>query len=328
MHRVTFRVVRAHDVPQMDAIHGTSDPYVTVAVNSNVVFRTPTQQKTTHPTFDSTCTVRVSDVDAINVSLWDDEPYGEDELIGTVEIQADSFIGGGRRSEWFRFGSANATPQCHMLIEMEDQDGKGSNKGMSRAGALLRRQPSPRASGSNAAPGGGGGGGSARPAMGISAPSAAGADGGSVRVALSGRRRMDPERQALAKRLIRPGASLVLLERAILEGDSDFVAGIYREQCREFEKLAQAANMHSFRLAGGGTGGGGAAGGSGIPPSVLFSSADQQQQNRSFPSPLELRSSLDLRADKIGSVLILCMKLKSASIVDLLLREGTAALSA
>lgn len=111
--RVT--VIDGVGVPEMDALGGDADPYITL-VYGGEKRETAADEDTTEPRWHDSFVFPYAAGEPLAVSLWDDESIPQpDQLLGTVTFFPDDEVGPGERKIAFKAGE-NGT--VRILLEL------------------------------------------------------------------------------------------------------------------------------------------------------------------------------------------------------------------
>uniref|UniRef100_A0A646QE25 Tricalbin-1 n=1 Tax=Hemiscolopendra marginata TaxID=943146 RepID=A0A646QE25_9MYRI len=124
-----LNVIRAQNLEAKD-LNGFSDPYCEVKINDDCKFKTSCKKKTLNPEWEESVTTQLpKDGDTLAVILWDRDPLGMKDFLGSVTLTLDEIRQHSAKdcSEWFALKSAESGEiELKIKIISEDLEINGS----------------------------------------------------------------------------------------------------------------------------------------------------------------------------------------------------------
>jgi novel protein kinase C epsilon type len=156
-----FRIVEALDLRPTDystrhtalAKNATLDPYVSVDIDEEHVYRSQTKSKTFRPQWNETLTRSVSEVENLTLTVFHDASIPPDDFIANCNLSFDEILTGirneGRNDIWIDLEPAG---KVHLIVELTETEAaqvsvkkvpqkefKETNRMNRRRGAMRRR---------------------------------------------------------------------------------------------------------------------------------------------------------------------------------------------
>lgn len=127
---VKLRIVEALDLRPTDystrhaALAKTLDPYVSIDIDEEHVYRSQTRNKTFRPQWNETLTKTVADVENLTLTVFHDASIPPDDFIANCNVTFEDLLSGikneGRNDIWIDLEPAG---KVHLVVELAESEG-------------------------------------------------------------------------------------------------------------------------------------------------------------------------------------------------------------